>query len=298
MYKKLLILTLFLSFNSLAESTAQQKMQKAKDAAKNVGPGFIHSAKQQKAAAKNPKKEELSDESLNALICPRVATQFTTASENALRAMHDLYDTLFESRDKSSEFYLMLLELNKSNPEHEEAASKIVEIKNGIDQKLSRAKLNYNQEIKSLATNIVRAKKCWSFHDENSKKNVGRFLEIYQNEPILEDFKKCVQIIEKNNRLYSSQFRLSVNYYNKAINKTSLINEASKIDYEITGVLVYENKQCGQFKNNGVYADYFRGKYDHKKETEVVKEVTPLKTATPAAKKDASPKYWKNFFGF
>ena len=287
-------LLIFLFSNLSFASDAQKKMDLAKEAAKTT-----KAVQKQKPVLK---PEKMSDESLNALICPRVANQFTSASENALRAMHDLYDTLHESRDKASEFYLMLLELNKTNPEHEEAASKIVEIKNGIDQKLSRAKLNYNQEIKSLATNISRAKKCWSFHEKDDKTHVGRFLEIYQKEPILEDFKKCVQILERNNRLYLSQFKLSVNYYNRALSKESLIKEAGKIDAELQSVSPYENKQCGEFKKGGVYADYFAGKYDHKKtfnesENKIVEQnsIAPKKISQPKA---PAPMNWRNMFGF
>lgn len=288
-------LLIFLFSNLSFASDAQKKMDLAKEAAKTT-------KTVQKQNKPLLKPEKMSDESLNALICPRVANQFTTASENALRAMHDLYDTLHESRDKASEFYLMLLELNKTNPEHEEAASKIVEIKNGIDQKLSRAKLNYNQEIKSLATNISRAKKCWSFHEADDKSHVGRFLEIYQKEPILEDFKKCVQILERNNRLYLSQFKLSVNYYNRGLSKDALIKEASKIDSELQSVAPYENKQCGEFKKGGVYADYFAGKYDHKKpvapeENKVVEQKVnaPKVNSNP---KPTTPPNWRSFFGF
>ncbi len=214
--------------------------------------------------SKKVSPEKMSDDDLNKLICPRVATQFVSASENSLRAMHDLYDTLFEVRNRSSEFYLTLLELDKTIPEHEEAAGKIIDIKSGIDQKLSRAKLNYNQELKNLATNTARAKKCWDYHEGESKKTVGRFLEIFQQEAILEDFKKCVSILERNNRIYISQLKLSVNYYNKAITKSSLISEASKLDKEIRNVVPYENKQCDKFTKNGEYGDYFNGKYDHK----------------------------------
>lgn len=287
-------LLIFLFSNLAFASDAQKKMDLAKEAAKTT-----KTVQKQKAVLK---PEKMSDESLNALICPRVANQFTSASENALRAMHDLYDTLHESRDKASEFYLMLLELNKTNPEHEEAASKIVDIKNGIDQKLSRAKLNYNQEIKSLATHISRAKKCWSFHEADDKSHVGRFLEIYQKEPILEDFKKCVSILERNNRLYLSQFKLSVNYYNRALSKESLIKEAGKIDSELQSVAPYENKQCGEFKKGGVYAEYFAGKYDHKKitptdENKIVDQKVTIPQDNNKPKPTAPPK-WRSFFGF
>lgn len=77
------------------------------------------------ALANAVKKEE----SLDVLICPEVGKKFISTSETTFRSMQDLLDVLVEQRKQSTDFFLTLIQLQKTNPEHEEAASKIVDIK-------------------------------------------------------------------------------------------------------------------------------------------------------------------------
>jgi hypothetical protein len=224
------------------------------------------------------------EESLDNLICPQLGDRFVRHSETTLRSMHDLMDTLAEQRALNIDFFVTLLQLNKTNPEHEDSAGKIVDLKKGVDQKLARAKSNYNNEIKNLATSLPKAKKCWSYHASENKPKIGRFLEIFQKEPLLSEFKHCIQHIETNNKLYSQKFNLGVNFYNKITSQGTTVLEARKIDKVIDKVLSEENKKCVNFdKSSGKFYGYFEGKYDHKKSEEIVKEkpLVPSKTVIP-----------------
>lgn len=263
---KFIIFLIFFSSSLFAQS-----MNVAKEAAKSVG------TSNNKKAVEVPKTTSKPKDNINTLICPRVSSQFINSSEKSLRSIQDLYNTLTENRSKIEEFYFNFLTLEKTNPEHEIAVSKMVDIKNGLDQKLIRAKQNYNEQLKALASHVVKVKNCWSHIEGENKEKVSKYLDLFQSQSILNDFKSCAKILERNNGHYSSHFRLSLNYFHKTMSQENLMREVKKIDKQLDGSRIYEKKQCEGFVPKGKYSAYF---YKEEPPREIVKE-KPLDPELP-----------------
>lgn len=211
-------------------------------------------------------KESIPEEkvSLDPIICPDVGQKFIKNSDTTFRSMHDLLDALLEQRTQYSDFFITLLQLDKRIPQQEETASKIVDLKKGTEQKLARAKLNYNEQIKVLASALPKTKKCWGYHNPEVKPKIARLLEIFGQEEFLNEFKQCVQQLDKNNQLFLKKFKLGVNSYNKVTSHGMTLLETKKIDEEIAKAKKTEEKSCHNFgaSPRGKFLDYLEGKYD------------------------------------
>lgn len=224
------------------------------------------------------KKEEpvpvpANHENLDSLICPEIGPRFIKTSNVTFRSMDDLLSALREERKQYSDFFLTLLQLDKKKPDDEVAASQMVDLKKGVDQKLKRAKENYNGQIKDLATSLPKSKKCWSYHDQKIKPDIGRLIEIFTKEPVLTEFKDCVKLITENNKVYEQRFTLSLNYYNKATSQGTTILEAKKNSDLIKINDAKEFKVCKNFAPGAIYSEYLNNKYEkkHNNETKVDK---------------------------
>ena len=275
-----LFFLMFLINSSFASSFNQAK--EAAAALKKMEPKQELSVEKQTAKTTISVEEENSD-GLNKIICPKVSNQFLNSSTTTLRAMQDLFETYEQYEANTVEFYLTLLGYDKRNPEHEIAVGKIVEIENGTRQKLTRAKSNYNDELKNMAGIVVRVKKCWSFHPSVDKEKISRFLEIFQKEKTLKDFKFCTESKESKIKLLKQQFSHTIRFYNKEINEKTYTMEFEKVEKDVQIENKKDQNLCKDFSKNKKYDLYFQGKYDHKTEIKEQSEKDSKLRLNPAA---------------
>jgi hypothetical protein len=208
--------------------------------------------------------EELKPEGMDTLICPEIGPKFIKGGNATFRSMDDLLSALREERKQYAEFFLTLIQLDKTKPDDEVAASQMVDLKKGVDQKLKRAKENYNSQIKELATSLPKSKRCWSYHDAKIKPEIGRLIEIFTKEPVLNEFKKCIRMLADHNKVYEQRFTLSLNYYNKVTSQGTTILEAKKNAKTIESNNLKEDRVCRSFSEGGIYSNYLNNKYDKK----------------------------------
>lgn len=263
------------SFNAAKEAAAALKLKNPAGPSKSIP--------SESKTSISIEEESSDSEGLNQIICPKISNQFLNASTTTLRSMQDLYETYVQYEENTVNFYLTLLSYDKRNPEHEIAVGKLVEIERGVIQKLSRAKSNYNDEVKNMAGVIVRAKKCWSYHPDNDKKQISRFLEIFNKEKTLKDFKFCTQSKESILRLLKQHFAQTIRFYNKEISEKTYTTEFKKVEKELAVLHKSDKIICKDFTKNQKYDLYFQGKYEHKKEEENKEKPVskPVKFQTP-----------------
>lgn len=227
--------------------------------ANNFAKEAASSVKLKEVPVKQQKIPEMKSSSgLNNIICPKVSEQFINSANSSLRSIEDLYQTYLEQRNKSEEFFITIIELDKRKIEHESAVGKIMDIKKGIDQKLTRAKDNYNNELKSLANLIKKQQQCWGFTPKDKKEEVSKLLALFKTKNILNEFKSCVSILERNNSQFNQQYTLSLNFFNKIISDQTLMKDTENLQKKISGNMLYENKQCEPFSQKGKYASYIK----------------------------------------
>lgn len=215
-------------------------------------------------ATSSPSPLELQPEGMDTLICPEIGPKFIKTSNLTFRSMDDLISALREERRQYDDFFLTLIQLDKRKPDDEIAASQMVDLKKGVDQKLRRAKENYNMQIKDLATSLPKSKRCWSYHDAKIKEEIGRLMEIYTKEPVLSEFKTCIKMLTDHNKIHEQRFTLSLNFYNKVSSQSATVFEAKKIAKEVEVNVAKENRACASFADGGIFSGYFTGKYDKK----------------------------------
>ena len=289
--KSLLFLILLTSTVSL-KAEASNSFEAAKRAAESLKTHPVVPATTNKPAPKEEVSSASKPEGMDTLICPAIGPQFIKTSNTTFRSMDDLISALREERKQYVEFFLMLLQLDKTKPDDEVAASQMVDLKKGVDQKLKRAKENYNSQIKDLALSLPKSKRCWSYHEAKIKPEIGRLLEIFTKEPVLSEFKECVKILGNNNKLYEQKFTLSLNYYNKATSQGTTISEAKKTGLLIEQSEIQEKKICQNFTPEGLFSDYLNNKYEVKKTTppadpktvDLTQPLTIPRSVGPAAK--------------
>lgn len=234
---------------------------------------------------------ELKPEGMDTLICPEIGPKFIKSGNLTFRSMDDLISALREERRQYAEFFLTLVQLDKRKPDDEVAASQMVDLKKGVDQKLTRAKENYNGQIKELAISLPKSKRCWSYHDAKIKPEIGRLMDIFTKEPVLTEFKNCINMILKHNKAYEQRFTLSLNYYNKVTSQGTTILEAKKIGQTIETNDYKDKKVCQSFTEGGIFSGYLNNKYEKKNNNEKVPDKKPVDLTKPLLPKSVGPAF-------
>lgn len=253
--KSIIFLTLFWTLSA----GANPSFEAAKRAAESLKTNPVVPPAPAKSA---PKEVYVKPEGMDVLICPETGPKFIRTVNTTFRSMDDLVSALREERRQYEDFFYTLLQLDKRKPDDEIAAGQMVDLKKGVDQKLKRARENYNGQIKELAGSLPKAKKCWSYHDQKIKPDIGRLMEIFTKEPVLTEYKDCVKVLTENNKLFAQRFNLALNYYNKATSQGTTVSEAKKNGELIKASETRENRVCKNFAPNGIYADYLINKYE------------------------------------
>lgn len=193
-------------------------------------------------------------ESIEVLFCPKIGDIFISNGKKTLSSMEDLLQAMLEKNKNQNEFYIKLMELKKDNTEHSTAASQIKEIVNGSDSKISRSKDNYNNELKQLAYNLPKAKKCWSYHTPVQKNDISKLFELFQKYKILTQYKSCLTVLGESSKSINKQYQLSLKFYNKEISQYQFISEARKEEIKIKRSQNLEKTVCSDFTNqNGKF---------------------------------------------
>lgn len=201
--------------------------------------------------------QDMSIKTKEEIVCSISGKQFVSASENSIRAIQDLLDSSMEIKKNYEEFMVKVIELDKRKPEDETKASKIVEVKNGLLSKNTRARNNYNEEIVQLAESLPKVRKCWRFHKEEEKEKIGKNLEIFQGTEILQDFKKCVLLMQRVSLVEDQKINIAISHYNKVLKEKEMIKKLNELVDKNKEIYQEEYKVCKEFEE-GKYKKFLK----------------------------------------
>jgi hypothetical protein len=201
----------------------------------------------------------------NTIICPKISEYYVSNSKKTILTMKDFIGTLLESRESYESLIVSNIELSKTKDveKRQLESTKVQEIKAGILEKEKRAKENYNNQLQILAEYSNKIKKCWSVLSSSEKAKSGEFINKFQQNKFLSNFKVCSQYIRTTNSLYIKKFNYSFDFFQNKINIIKLKENNDNINTTIQKSLSEEASKCSFLFNEDSKKKIQENKYNY-----------------------------------